>query len=76
MRVDLSAIDRRLGRAEEHLDSLKAQEAEWGDRQREFITLKLDTDPHSRRRRMSRPAWFLGDGPEQLSYAATSLPGA
>jgi hypothetical protein len=23
-------------------------------------------------RRMSRPAWNLGDGPEQLSYAATS----
>jgi len=22
--------------------------------------------------RMSRPAWNLGDGPEQLSYAATS----
>ena len=22
--------------------------------------------------RMSRPAWILGDGPEQLSYAATS----
>jgi putative transposase len=23
-------------------------------------------------KRMSRPAWILGDGPEQLSYAATS----
>ena len=23
--------------------------------------------------RMSRPAWNLGDGPEQVSYAATSL---
>jgi hypothetical protein len=28
------------------------------------------------RRRMSRPAWNLGDGPEQLSYAATSSFGA
>jgi hypothetical protein len=23
-------------------------------------------------KRMSRPAWKLGDGPEQVSYAATS----
>jgi hypothetical protein len=40
----------------------------------EYMPLPLAHDPGASTNtwRMSRPAWILGDGPEQLSYAATS----
>jgi hypothetical protein len=39
------------------------------------LTTAIDVTPEIPER-MSRPAWILGDGPEQLSYAATSSFGA
>src|SRR5664280_730219 len=62
--------DLALGRCE--VDSHDGIDGEGGDGAGERHGDGHEIDETAEEWRMSRPAWNLGDGPEQLSYAATS----